>query len=334
MPVPNVRFEELLGDIEPSATTKTRASSAHSGVREHLRTHARFRFRYLRSFLTGSYARDTSIRPRISIDGEERPDVDIIIVTSFESTDRPDAVLRELARALEDGGYEVTRINKRSVRVETSHVHMDVVPLIDTWNGFLIADRETGRWIYTNPPKHTEWSSEQNQLFDGRFKPMVKLLKWWRRINPSGKRPKGLALEKLVSLYSPVAVLHWGEAFAQLLQRIYAEHGFRASLGIKPTLEDPADSANDILRKVTVAQWKDFMDKVRVYADIARRAQQTDDVEESTRLWRRVFGDRFKSTAGVAKESSYGGFDAVLAPAGYRFPSFAVIPPSKPRGFA
>lgn len=127
MPVPQARFTELLADIEPSPTTKSQASGGHTGIRDHLRKQEKFKDRYVSSFLSGSYARSTSIRPRTSADGEERPDVDIIIVTNFETSDHPDDVLKEVCRALEDGddGYPVERINKRSVRVETWQADMD-----------------------------------------------------------------------------------------------------------------------------------------------------------------------------------------------------------------
>jgi len=131
------------------------------------RTQAKFKDRYVSSFLSGSYARDTSIRPRTSSNGQERPDVDIIVVTNFTSDDHPDAVLKEVCRALEDGGdgYEVERINKRSVRVENWQADMDIVPVIETWNGYQIADRDSGTWKFTNPPVHTSWSSDQNERF-------------------------------------------------------------------------------------------------------------------------------------------------------------------------
>ncbi|RRH92934.1 nucleotidyltransferase [Mesorhizobium tamadayense] len=337
MPVPQARFTELLADIEPSPTTKSHASSGHNGIRDHLRTQEEFKDRYISSFLSGSYARDTSIRPRTSADGHERPDVDIIIVTSFETSDHPDDVLNEVCRALEDGGdgYEVERINKRSVRVETWQADMDIVPVVQTSNGYMIPDRDNGIWKFTNPPVHTSWSAEQNKRFGDRFKPLVKLFKWWRRINPSGKRPKGFVLEVLVSLHAPTAETHYGAAFVQLLTNIYNAYGFLASLDQKPFIADPADQSNDILGKVTLAQWKDFIDKVRVYADIARRAQETDDMDEATRQWRRVFGDRFKATVNPAKAASYGGFAAATpVAAGYTFPDAMAAPASKPRGFA
>lgn len=338
MPVPNTRFIELLQDIEPSTTTKTRASGGHTGIRDHLRTQAKFKDRYVTSFLSGSYARDSAIRPRSTSNGQERPDVDIIIVTNFSTDDHPDTVLKEVCKALEDGGdgYEVERINKRSVRVETWQAEMDIVPVASTWNGYMIPDRDTGTWKFTNPPVHTSWSSAQNTRFGGRFKPLVKLFKWWRRINPlTGRRPKGFVLEVLVGLHAPTGETHYGEAFAQLLENIYDAYGYHASIGQKPFIADPADGSNDILGKVSVAQWTEFIEKVRVYAGIARRAQDADDIEEATRQWRRVFGDRFKATATPAKASTYGGFAAAVpVAAGYTFPNAMAAPPTKPRGFA
>jgi predicted nucleotidyltransferase len=335
--VPNARFTELLKDIEPSATTKDRASDGHNGVREHLRCQDEFKDRYVSSFLSGSYARDTSIRPRSSKDGQERPDVDIIVVTNFTIDDHPDDVLDEVCAALEDNGdgYQVKRINKRSVRVENWQADMDIVPVIETDWGYLISDRETGEWKFTNPPAHTRWSSEQNARFDGRFKPLVKLFKWWRRINPTGsKRPKGFVLEVLVAAFAPTDELHYGEAFTQLLENISGEYGAFASMDWKPTISDPASPSNDILAKVSIPQWKDFIEKVRIYADIARRAQNADDIEEATRQWRRVFGDRFKAGATVAKATSLGDFAPAAAPAGFTFPNAPATPTNKPRGFA
>lgn len=138
--VPKKRFDELLTDIEPSATTKGNASSAHNGLRTHLRSHEDFKARWISDFLAGSYSRDTAIRPRVTEDGEERPDVDIIVETSFTTADLPDDVLKEVADALEDG-YDVERVNKRSVRVTAWNAEMDVVPVIKSGNGYLIPCR-------------------------------------------------------------------------------------------------------------------------------------------------------------------------------------------------
>lgn len=336
MPVPNERFEELLHDIEPSTTTKKQASRAHTRIRDHLRKQESFKDRYESSFLSGSYARDTAIRPKTSDDGVERPDVDIIVVTNFTTDDHPDDVLTEVRSALEDDGdgYEVKRVNKRSVRVETPQAEMDIVPVCECLGGFMIPDRETGDWMFTNPPVHTDWSAEKNKAFDGRFKPLVKMHKWWRRTKPtSSRKPKGFVLEMLVAMHGPTDETHYGESFAQTLESIYATYGPYTSLDYKPFIADPAISSSDILAKVTVAQWKEFVEKVRVHAEIARKAQDTDDMEEATRQWRRIFGPRFKPTAIAAKAVAAG--TAAIAPAaGYTFPDAMAAPRNTPREFA
>jgi hypothetical protein len=331
--VPNARFTELLADIEPSPTTISNASSAHTAVRSHLQFHTAFKNRWVGDFLAGSYSRKTAIRPKKTEDGHERPDVDIITETNFTSSDDPEDALQELADALEDE-FTVERVNKRSVRVVTTNAEIDVVPVIESGTMYQLPDRDLGRWKTTNPPGHNDWSRDQNVTFGGRFKPLVKLLKWWRRENKTGKRPKGFVLEVLVSKHAPSAESHYGEAFAQMLENIYATYGALAESGNKPYLDDPGLPGSNILAKVSITDWKNFIERVRVHASYARRAQTEQDMEEATRLWRRLFGDRFKSTENAAKAESLAAY--VVAPAaaqGYTFPN-ALAAPNKPRGFA
>jgi len=332
--VPQTRFTELLSDIEPSPTTKADAAAAHTAVRSHLRWHETFEERWEGDFLAGSYARDTAIRPKKTADGHERADVDIIVETSFSTSDDPEDVLLELSDALEDE-FTVERVNKRSVRVVTSRAEIDVVPVVRVTNGFELPDRDLGYWKSTNPPAHTTWSTEQNTRFGGRFKPLVKLFKWWRRENKTGKRPKGFVLEVLVGLHAPTNETHYGEAFAQMLENIYAAYGSLADSGLKPVIGDPGlSNIGDILSKVSRTDWLAFIERVRVHADFARDAQDTEDMDEATRLWRKLFGDRFKATANAPKSMSMS--SSVVAPAagsGYVFPNTNAAP-TKPRGFA
>lgn len=236
--VPNIRFTELLADIEPSPTTKGEASMAHTNLRSYLRNHASFKKRWLSDFLAGSYIRDTAIRPKKTAEGAERPDVDIIVVTNFSASDDPEDVLNELCDALERD-YTVERINKRSVRVVTAKAEIDVVPVTEDGDVYQLPDRDLEHWKRTNPPGHTAWSAQRNKDFDGRFKPLVKLLKSWRRENKTGKRPKGFVLEVLVSMHAPIGEAHYGEAFAKLLENLDAAYGATSELGVKPYIDDP-----------------------------------------------------------------------------------------------
>ena len=99
-------------------------------------------------------------------------------------------------------------------------------------------------------------------------------------------------------------------AFAQLLENIYASYKDMAALNQKPWIEDPSLSGSDIMSKVSITDWKNFIEKVRVHAAWAREAQAADtDNERATELWRRLFGDRFKSGATTtAKATSLGSY--------------------------
>ena len=329
--VPNARFTEFLKDIEPSATTKSNSATAHDNLRYFLQTHETFSYLWLDDFLAGSYARDTAIRPK-SVAGEvDRADIDIIVEANYTTADHPEDVLNDLAAVLKEK-YTVERVNKRSVRVVTSKAEIDVVPVIADGDAYKIADRDIDDWRKTNPKGHKTWSADRNKDFEGRFKPLVKLVKWWRRENPTAKRPKGFVLEVLVARHAPRKETHWGEAFAQTLENIYDAYRDEAARDEKPFIEDPSVKNSDILAKVTVAQWKLFVDKCRVYAAYARKAQDTDDMDEATTLWRRVFGDRFPKTSSQASAVGVSASTAA-ATTGFSFPSQAAAP-AKPRGFA
>ena len=62
------QFQDFLKDVEPSSTTKVAAQAAHTSLRDHLRTDSDFKDIHNDTFLSGSYKRDTAIRPS-TVDG-------------------------------------------------------------------------------------------------------------------------------------------------------------------------------------------------------------------------------------------------------------------------
>jgi hypothetical protein len=126
---PQARFLKFLSDIEPSPTTKQNASSSHTTLRAYLAGHEDFIEHHVRTFLSGSYKRDTAIRPRRKNGDTERPDVDIIVETNHTLDDNPAEVVDLLYTTLEKQ-YPNIRRQARSVGIETSKADMDVVPII------------------------------------------------------------------------------------------------------------------------------------------------------------------------------------------------------------
>lgn len=194
----------FLKQIEPTNTQKDGARRSHNYLRDIL-DQGNMARKVMDSYLSGSYPRDTAIRPL--------DDVDIIFVIDpaawpkngfgFLFSERPDpeAVLKTFASAIRYR-YEGSslRMQNRSVRLKLNHLNIDVVPAIDkdrTSGHILIPDREQEDWIVTAPKRHSEIASAINQQQESRFKPLVKLLKFWNVNLPSTAHIKSFAIETI-----------------------------------------------------------------------------------------------------------------------------------------
>ena len=330
---PNARFFEFLNDIEPSATTKTNAAQAHTTLRATLRADDSFGPRIRTTLLSGSYKRDTAIRPRVKNGNENRPDVDIVVVTDHGLYDSPADVVDAIHAAL-TRHYTPTNRQARSVSVSSPLADMDVVPLIDPTDTstYYIADRRQSQWLRTNPPGHTQWTTEINNRCGGRFKPLVKLFKWWRRENPTiAKRPKGFVLEVFAAGCLNASETHYGELFVQMLERFVETYAEDVRWGRVPHLDDPSLFGNNVLSGLSFDAFAGFYKKAEAHAKIGREALSLDDQDKATGKWRELFGNRFpkpptRKAASLMETATVGG--------GLTFPDRPVRPPSKPEGFA
>ena len=327
--IPQARFTELLRDIEPSPTTKNNASSAHMGLREFLKNEENFKKYHVNTFLSGSYKRDTAIRPIKKGDETERPDVDIIVETTHTREDAPEEVVNLLYDTLKKK-YPEIRLQNRSVGIEASKADMDVVPVIKHDAIYFIPDRKQELWLPTNPLGHTTWTTETNKTAGKRFKPLVKLMKWWRREKPtSDKKPKGFVMECFTAYCMDYVETYYGELFVRTLETIVEKYEWYTPLLRVPSLPDPGIQSNSVTDGMTAGAFIDFYNKAKEYAELGRKALNETDPEKATELWKDILGDRFHKTEGTNSNS-------LLPLAGTTqatFPNEPIIP-KKPRGFA
>jgi len=105
------QFIDFLSEIEPSPTTKLVCSSAHTTLRGKLEQHETYKHIHDNTYLSGSYARNTALRPRQSNGTLRRPDVDIIVVTNHTRSDLPSNVIATLRgeKQAQVDGYEGLR---------------------------------------------------------------------------------------------------------------------------------------------------------------------------------------------------------------------------------
>lgn len=201
----------LVSSLEPTPAQKAAASTSHNFLREALQS-GELAGRISASYLSGSYSRDTAIRP---ID-----DVDIVFIIDPSKwpsqlgrpgVPLPSTVLESFAGAIRHR-YPVsfTRGQRRSVRLEMSHLSIDVVPAIQDMNdsNFIwIPDEQAMVWLKSSPRLHSEAATAANIVQGGRLKPLIKLLKYWNKNLSESARLKSFVIETLaVTLFKKVGL--------------------------------------------------------------------------------------------------------------------------------
>jgi hypothetical protein len=245
-------------------------------------------------------------------------------------------VLDAVHQALVDAGYKNLTVNRRSINVKLVTVDMDVVPVIENGETYLIPDIHLEEWLDTNPDAHTNWTVATNAKAGGRFKKLVKLFKWWRRLHMPAdlKRPKGFILECLVAQHMSCGEANFETLFVTLLETIRDAYAWTILLGQVPSLADPGVPGNNVFSAVKVDEFKTFYDKLSEHAMLARKARNEADDEEALKLWRQVLGPCFPTSASQRSVSAVA--VSLLRPAlgvGLTFPATAAYP-NKPGGFA
>ncbi|HYI01570.1 CBASS oligonucleotide cyclase [Hyalangium sp.] len=171
-------LEKFIQSLRLTPQQREEVIRQHTVVREQLRQ----RLGPEMDFLSGSYSRNTVLRPLHDIDL-------FIVLESVDSTppESPDAVLKRVRRALQ-GAWprkELPILQQHSVHLEfsTSGIEFDVVPAFKQLgrNAYFIPERQTGRWLRTNPRLHKKRSREANEQAGKKLKPLLKTVKHWNR---------------------------------------------------------------------------------------------------------------------------------------------------------
>lgn len=288
----NTDFETFLKDINPSKSTIDEASRLHHSLREYLRTCDSYRSVYVDAYLSGSYAKQTFIRPKKDSDG---CDIDVVIETNRSTGISPYDVLHELEQAIRTRGcYRNVRIQNHSVGIDMASFHLDVVPLVNDEDGALcIGSSQDGGWRCTDPKRHISWSSEVNQGFDNNYKPLVKIMKWWRRENcPLGVRfPKGITLEKMIADNLPEPDLTIEECVMQTMANLSTAYADEIDSLRVPFIEDPALSGNNLAAKYQHNDFVQFVNKLEEHLVLLAENGTGNDT------WKTILGDNFPSEA-------------------------------------
>ena len=280
-------FEDFLHNIEPSPTTKKYVSSIQTNLRDFLGNHENYKEKVIDTFLTGSYAKHTCIRPT-KYDG--KTDVDIVVVTNYTENDDSKVVLDELYKVCKEKYKNVTK-QSRSIGIEMDGTDIDVVPMLEDniSSMYKIGNKKDGNWKKTNPKGHMEWCSNVNRINCNKFVRVVKIFKWWRKNNcPADiKYPKGITLEKIIADNLYDCNNTYEEIIFNTMKNIkYAFEPYIEN-GIKPVISDPGIPFDNLADAYEFNDFKSFYDKIKMHLNLLEESHFSNE------SWRKILGTEF-----------------------------------------
>ena len=284
-------FEKFRQRLELSESERKDAIRRHQDVRENIRAE----FDVSRDFLTGSYARHTKTKPL--------KDVDIFFCLGEEEKEwrdkAPIKVLEEFESCLSDAyGSENVELGRRCVTVEFEKrnptvdeegkvLSVDAVPAFETDIYYEIPDRILGEWIKSDPEVHKVDASAKNSEMDGKWVPLVKMLKRWNRSADGPVKPSFLIEVMALDLVDAPFTTYPSE-----IRRFFA-----SSLdGVHQEWPDPAGLGSPVSDQMTTERRKTAEIVLRQAEVSAARAVQLEGQGkngDALALWREIMGKYF-----------------------------------------
>lgn len=281
-------FTKLDDNLNLHPVVRQKAQTLHNTIRDDL-VNADL---VAGSFLQGSFARKTMLKPL--------KDVDIVCIlpaSKWDMLSGPDGPGKamESFKAPIEGRWPDVQFDVggepagKALRLTLTGVDftIDLVPVFDTDNDYvLIGDRFDGTWEPSNTRFQLKRVADRNQATDGRFVHQVRELKAFTKHHEELGFITGIVVESLT-----YAVVH-----RKMLDKDAVVTVFEyAKDAVKGPVLEPAGE-DDVSANWTGAERETA---ARVYADAARKAaeaiklERAGDTDGAISMWHSLFGDAF-----------------------------------------
>lgn len=283
---------------------RDRVTSAHTTLRERLRTRAALDLKIKGLFLQGSCAQHTAVRPP----QEGEFDVDVVLAMDFsEATVWPSSRLRSPQAAIDWVASELSRIpsysgmvepRRRCVRINyRGEFHMDVVPAHAKWGPdeiLEVPDKGQAGWRRSHPKAYLDWCATRNERTSGRFARVVKYLKCWRDdVLPEAARPKSIILQTLIGKAIPDWSGSDADAVAVVLTKLAGETKVHMHLTSTLEVSNPVMSEEDLGATWSASSVRLFAQHAESAALNAAAALREPSSSQSATRWATTLGRRF-----------------------------------------
>lgn len=260
--ISNSDFDKYISNINITKTEETRLMSSHKNVREKL-TSSELNKNIQTTILSGSYKKRTMIKQ--GVNSNKTTDVDILVIFDFKKENKnPYSLLSTVRNYIEEiPVYQgKTTLQKRSIGIELSLTHIDVIPVLEVNSGsnkpLLISTPGKQDWEETDPIKSIEYFNSNAQDLPY-LRAITKALKWWKTMHkPENYRyPISYAFEVLAIMFYHKT----NDKFECLVETFNNINNAFQKNSSKPTLEDPCKIGNDLLNKMNDASYLSFRTK-------------------------------------------------------------------------
>lgn len=295
MAILSSQFEQALQSIEPSSSDKDNAATAHQIVRDILLAAEELEDWGLNPILIGSYKRNVSIKRVKDVDVFCRMEDIGSEVLASTVLDQFHEVL-DRSFGVDDEGNERVIRQARSLKVEFSEfdeLHVDAVPARLRSDGYWEIPTKDGDWQQTNPDKLTELKTTMNEEYEGKYVPLVKLVRQTRRaVLGRGSHPGGLFVEMCLydaCLHNKVSKKGLTLGYVTALEAIADFIEDKVAWG--HSLPDPTMSGHTLSFRAEEDEWETARDEFRSAAIIARQAYDEEDSGKAAILFRNLLGE-------------------------------------------
>ncbi|GAB2752992.1 SMODS domain-containing nucleotidyltransferase [Nocardioides pakistanensis] len=285
-------FAALDDNLNLDPAVRRKAQERHNAIREEFAAAGLI----ASSFLQGSFARKTMLKPL--------KDVDIVCVLpeafwqQLRGPDGPGKAMEWFKAPIKARWPEVEfdagdEPSGKALRLSFPDCEftIDLVPAFEYKDDYvLIGDRHEGTWTPSNSRIQLKKVSDRNQQTDGRFVHQVREVKALTKHHEELEFVSGIVVESLAYAVIGRKMLD-EDAVAAVLQ-----HAATAVMG--PVIEPAGD--DDVTAKWTA---QERATAARVYAHAARRAEEAlrleraGEVDGAIDVWHSLFGDAFPAAS-------------------------------------
>lgn len=279
----NQAFKDFMSNLEITDLQATTVSNRQNNVRAIIKEELTL----VDDFLTGSYRRNTMIRPLIDAD----VDIFVVLHSDYFNSGNPRGILDKVKKVLVDyygQGIDISR-NGQAVTISYTDFRVDVVPAFHrSGGGYLIPNSSNQSWIETNPKSHVEIWSQMNSDKGGSFVPVVKALKRWKNIKCD--TISSFHLETMaLSIFQGNDMKTWNGTLAHFFNQ--------ARTVVLQSIPDPAPGFYGFIDSyLTYSQKLDCVSPIQTAYDRVQRASDFENAGkhyESIEQWRLIFGNNY-----------------------------------------